>query len=336
MINKENSQDLIRRYYEPHRYYHNYSHIRDLLNKLEFYKDLIAENQYENVRTAIWYHDAIYDPTSSTNEQDSADLYRKVQHWGGSIVKAMILSTKDHVLPDPKIFMYSKEARDACAIFQSLDLSGFADIQEMEKNSINIRHEFVHLTDEQWFETRIKFLSDLLNKTIFPDEFLNSIWESSAKKNIESELELINRNQDLLVLKYLAKRKDSNLKSPTNDPQTLPLVEAIARAICANLGDEWALAFDDQQQQRICAAPDGSYRDVNRPQKSDYIDTALAALSAIDAAGMAVVPRVQTEEMLRAADEAEGSVDYKVALRNEWSAMIAAAEKVSKGHLKIG
>ncbi|MCE0556640.1 hypothetical protein [Motilimonas sp. E26] len=63
---------LIQHYQEPHRYYHNLTHIDACLTQLEQ-----IENQLDDplsLALAIWFHDVIYDPRKSNNEEASADL----------------------------------------------------------------------------------------------------------------------------------------------------------------------------------------------------------------------------------------------------------------------
>ncbi len=64
------STAVLTRYEEPHRYYHTFSHLVNVLNHLA---QTGAIND-ELFLTAV-YHDAIYKPTSATNEADSAALF---------------------------------------------------------------------------------------------------------------------------------------------------------------------------------------------------------------------------------------------------------------------
>lgn len=61
---------LCQAYGEKHRHYHTHEHINAMLRHLDACKNqvLIADE----LELAIWYHDAIYRPFSSTNEADSA------------------------------------------------------------------------------------------------------------------------------------------------------------------------------------------------------------------------------------------------------------------------
>lgn len=94
---------LLSRYAESHRAYHNLHHITASLGHLDSVKDALAEPG--RVELAIWYHDAIYKPTSSTNEADSAALARaglsrlQVAESCVSRVEQLILVTKHPSTP---------------------------------------------------------------------------------------------------------------------------------------------------------------------------------------------------------------------------------------------
>jgi predicted metal-dependent HD superfamily phosphohydrolase len=62
-------RELTERHTERHRSYHNLNHVLQMLNGLE---DLGVINP--EISLAIWFHDAIYDPKSSSNEAWSAKL----------------------------------------------------------------------------------------------------------------------------------------------------------------------------------------------------------------------------------------------------------------------
>ncbi len=64
-------QSLDNAYAEGHRHYHNKSHIKATLGHLDEVKAM-ADYPLE-IELALWFHDAIYRPFSSTNERDSAN-----------------------------------------------------------------------------------------------------------------------------------------------------------------------------------------------------------------------------------------------------------------------
>jgi predicted metal-dependent HD superfamily phosphohydrolase len=69
--NEVTYQELAKAYGESHRHYHNRNHIEHSIATLHQHRDL-AEHPDE-VELALWFHDAVYKPFSSTNELDSAN-----------------------------------------------------------------------------------------------------------------------------------------------------------------------------------------------------------------------------------------------------------------------
>ncbi|KAL3786413.1 hypothetical protein HJC23_002970 [Cyclotella cryptica] len=69
-------------YHEPHRAYHNWTHVEDVLASLDFLLKERIQQQMGCIQRdvtittlAAFFHDVIYNPKSSTNERDSADLF---------------------------------------------------------------------------------------------------------------------------------------------------------------------------------------------------------------------------------------------------------------------
>src|SRR5271166_1106216 len=61
---------LIPRYAEPHRRYHTWSHIGACFDAIE----KISSDRSQEVALALFYHDAVYEPLSKDNEEQSAAL----------------------------------------------------------------------------------------------------------------------------------------------------------------------------------------------------------------------------------------------------------------------
>ena len=73
-------------YNEPHRAYHNMMHVEDVLSSLDFLMAADTQPKEESnisfsdkdvsiTTLAAFFHDVIYNPKSSTNEKDSAELF---------------------------------------------------------------------------------------------------------------------------------------------------------------------------------------------------------------------------------------------------------------------
>ena len=86
-------------YTQPNRHYHNFDHIRDMLKKFCKHKKRFEDPLA--VELAIWFHDIIYNPISSLNEDASAELaYRLIMKLNkpelAEKVKQLVLFTKWH------------------------------------------------------------------------------------------------------------------------------------------------------------------------------------------------------------------------------------------------
>ena len=96
---------LLARYREAHRAYHTDQHLRECLEWLDELRALARDPAA--LELAIWYHDAIYRPRRSDNEQSSADLAAADLRAAGATgpliaeVSALILATMHRATPPP-------------------------------------------------------------------------------------------------------------------------------------------------------------------------------------------------------------------------------------------
>lgn len=95
--------DLITAHAEQHRAYHTLDHIAACLDHLDAVEEKIEHP--EEVEMALWFHDAVYEPFSDTNEEDSAEWAADwLQDRGAAKVVTgriadYILDTKNHKKP---------------------------------------------------------------------------------------------------------------------------------------------------------------------------------------------------------------------------------------------
>jgi predicted metal-dependent HD superfamily phosphohydrolase len=173
--------DLIAAYATPSRHYHNLAHIEDCLDKLA-QVDSLSATEREILTEAIWWHDVVYDPTRSDNEERSAGLAE--QHVAASIrheVGRLIRLTQTHqVEPSDKLG----------AILISIDLSILAaEPQGYDAYATAIRKEYAHVPEETYRAGR----SDVLRRfaarpVIFPDIAFARTCEQKARDNLAREL----------------------------------------------------------------------------------------------------------------------------------------------------
>lgn len=144
---------------QPWRFYHNLLHINELLE--------IALFEYENnppldLLLAVWFHDSVYDPQSSTNESDSINLFRKFSHETGlsstsyeSVERAIAL-TRDHMqaLNDDE-----NSRSEWTSKFLEMDLAILGSNKErFERYKTDIRSEYQNIDDAEYSQGRVGFL----------------------------------------------------------------------------------------------------------------------------------------------------------------------------------
>ena len=102
-LREDTRRELLAAYGEPHRAYHSARHVEDCLAGLDRNRDLADDP--DAVEMAIWFHDAIYRPYSSSNEADSAAWASEFLVSAGAgpdlvaDVSRLILATRHDVAP---------------------------------------------------------------------------------------------------------------------------------------------------------------------------------------------------------------------------------------------
>jgi predicted metal-dependent HD superfamily phosphohydrolase len=184
-VTDEKFVDVLDRYGQIHRHYHGLYHIAFLYalhDDLCFQNDaLFLKNRLKDVCRAILYHDAIYDPTSKTNEYDSAQLW--VAHGGSpdDWVYSAIMATAAHLTERP----VENDDDRLREWFVGLDLASLAAPTEIfTLNNKLIRLEFGHISDQQWKGGRTSFIESLSGGIIYRDPFLHGLFEDRAHANI--------------------------------------------------------------------------------------------------------------------------------------------------------
>lgn len=181
---------LQERYAEPHRHYHTWAHIGQMLELYETVETKCAHR--EAVLYAIYYHDAIYKVPSTTNEEESADLFEAEasDHIDADTLttaKRLIIATKVHAIPDG---MPEGEVHD-CQYFLDIDMS----ITGMESEAYReyaqkIRKEYAVIPDAMYAAGRIQILKSFLEKErIFLTDSFRQQYEEQARENVTAEIE---------------------------------------------------------------------------------------------------------------------------------------------------
>jgi predicted metal-dependent HD superfamily phosphohydrolase len=176
---------LISKYSEKHRAYHNLSHVCNLIQNAADSETKIADD--EAFRSAIWFHDAIYDPQSKTNEIESAALavesLTRLDFPQSKIekIEKMILATRKHD---------ASELDDDGRLFLDLDLGILgANPVVYDKYSKAIRAEYAFVPEALYRAKRREILEAFLQREfIYYTEEWRESRESVARFNIANEI----------------------------------------------------------------------------------------------------------------------------------------------------
>jgi predicted metal-dependent HD superfamily phosphohydrolase len=146
------------RWSEPHRYFHTTEHLNDVLGQIFDYYNSSNDDLPIMVVAAV-FHDIIYDPKRTDNEEKSAELLMSYLKIGMSLwlsnniekVKKLILATKTH---DKIHELISNFNKFDCSILDS----GFSDLLKWEEQ-IYKEYEFAGCS---YKDERIKFLESCI------------------------------------------------------------------------------------------------------------------------------------------------------------------------------
>jgi predicted metal-dependent HD superfamily phosphohydrolase len=176
---------LVAAYSEPHRCYHNLHHILQVLGVLRLFEPKVKD--WPSVFLAAFYHDYVYDPQRSDNEQRSAEaLAATMSEFGVFKVQRacdLILFTKNHSAPD--------QDTDAHLLIGA-DLSIFArPTAQYEAYRVQIRGEYSWVPEMAFCQGRRAVLESFLARPkIYRSECL-SHWEDRARANIAAEITML-------------------------------------------------------------------------------------------------------------------------------------------------
>lgn len=99
------AREILTRYSEPHRRYHNVDHLADCLEMLD--RHTLEARDPVVLELALWFHDAVYDIGAPDNEQRSAELARRMLEPLGlpparlGAVSAAVMATTHKGEPGP-------------------------------------------------------------------------------------------------------------------------------------------------------------------------------------------------------------------------------------------
>jgi len=174
-------QDLVARYSEPHRGYHTLAHILDCLREFQTVRQHASEP--DAIELALWFHDAVYNPRASDNEEQSARLAEKVlgeaKVAGDFIhrVRDLILATRHQAAP---------ESTDA-KLLVDVDLAVLGQSAgRFDEYEAGVLKEYRWVPRAIFASKRAAILKSFLDRpAIYTTPWFQQKYEQSARANLE-------------------------------------------------------------------------------------------------------------------------------------------------------
>ena len=171
-------------YAEPHRHYHTMQHLVECLATFDEVADL-AESPHA-VELAIWFHDAIYAPGRSGNEERSAELAQRELESSGVDAQAarhvhdLVLATRHDALP------VSRDEK----VLVDIDLSILgADELRFSEYECQVREEYVFVPGWLFRRKRRAILQSFIERDfIYSTPYFIETLEARARANLRRAL----------------------------------------------------------------------------------------------------------------------------------------------------
>ncbi|MGW0995153.1 HD domain-containing protein [Streptomyces sp. NPDC002520] len=182
------AESLLTRWQEPQRRYHTLTHLTAVLDHIDTLETYAADPDV--VRLAAWFHDAVYLPERSENEERSAHLAERALPEAGvpaartAEVARLVRLTTTHAPaaddPDGQVLC------DADLAILASPPSAYAVYAD------EVRAEYHFVPNEAFREGRSAILRQLLDlPALFRTPYGHKHWEATARYNLASELEML-------------------------------------------------------------------------------------------------------------------------------------------------
>lgn len=184
--------ELVKRYSEPHRRYHTLDHLRAMcLTLLEYEGKFVAP---DTVYLAVFFHDAIYDSASTTNEKGSAEL--ATSFLTDNNVMPAVIRTVEQLILATAAHLRETSVLDA-EWFLDADLAILAAEPDAYSDYVlAVRQEYSQFSDEAFRAGRMQFLETILDAPfLYRTDILRERFEVPARKNLQNELSQLSSNQ---------------------------------------------------------------------------------------------------------------------------------------------
>lgn len=179
--------DLLSRWHEPHRHYHDAQHLEDVLLALDMLKVSGSRIEPETL-LAVWFHDAIYQTRPGADEHESAKYsdYALRDLGFGKPLREIVYDSV--MATDPARSYDGQDSR----VLQLLDADIWVFASRAERYSQyakDVRAEYAHVSEADFRFGRSAVLTRFLEKpALYKTPHAQKNWELAARKNVATEL----------------------------------------------------------------------------------------------------------------------------------------------------
>ncbi|GAB2834336.1 HD domain-containing protein [Streptomyces daliensis] len=188
-------ENLLARWSEPQREYHTTEHLLHVLNRVDELAPHSPGADVDAVLLAAWFHDAVYRPDRSENEERSARLAELALPEAG-VSEARTAETARLVR---LTVTHDPEPGDAGGeLLCDADLAVLAGSpEEYARYAAAVRQEYAFVPDDAFRAGRADVLRQLLGlPQLFRTPYAQEHWERVARRNVGTELELLTAATD--------------------------------------------------------------------------------------------------------------------------------------------
>ena len=186
--------DLLRRWHEPHRRYHDATHLSEVLDAVD---GLCAAGGVNGVDRSVaalaaWFHDAVYvvDPAAGNNEAESAALAgRRLERL--AVDPALAQRVVDVVLVTASHDLTPQASADpARVVVHDADLWVLsAPVARFDEYCTQVRQEYAQVPAALYATARAEVLRPFLVRDhVYRTTHARTEWEPAARENLAREL----------------------------------------------------------------------------------------------------------------------------------------------------
>jgi predicted metal-dependent HD superfamily phosphohydrolase len=184
--------DLVQRWREPHRRYHDATHLAEVLSALDTLcaAEAVPDEDRAAASLAVWFHDAVYAVEApERNEVDSAALATgALERLGAPAsvaerVAGLVLDTAGHDLADTEQDLARVVVHDADLWVLS------APVARFDEYCRQVREEYAHVPATAYARGRSEVLRPFLVRPhVYRSSHARTTWEPAARENLAREL----------------------------------------------------------------------------------------------------------------------------------------------------